>query len=280
MSAVAELNRRAAKAGLKWHFRSSFEKLPATTAAASAAAASAKQLVRFMLTVAAATFSSTAPARRLFAQATARLPSTWTRSTADLWGHASAVLFTLWDRAASILPRGSAVALPAAALPIPASRISLTPLALVFASVFAMGAVADHVAPHAIHALQNGMPDAIHNGRTHAIHALQNGVSDVTHALHNGRTHAIHALQNGRAQAIHAVKNGRSHAAQVLQTGRAHAIHTQESIAKVIPAISKMRRASRASRDAQSSHFVDPAPSPPTSQDPKGVDFTEDLDVA
>ena len=288
-SAVLELNRRAAEAGLNWHLRSSFDSLPVAASSVS----SAKQLVRLLLAVA---VSSTAPARRLLAQATSRLPDTWpgraaAQATADLWGQAAAVVFSLWDRATSIIPGGSAAALP---ISVPATKLSLLPSLVVFALVFAVGSVA----PNAIQALQNGAPNAMHalqNGRTHAVQALQDGRTHAMHAVKNGRTHAMQtlqngrtqatqavqngrtqatqavqngrtqatqavqngrtqatqALQNGRAHATRAVRNGRTHAAQALQNGRAHAAHAQQSFEQVLPTISKMRRASSPPRDAK-----------------------------
>lgn len=272
-SAVHEVNKRAAEAGLNWNLRSSFDTLPV---AASSSISSAKQLVRLVLAVA---VSSTAPARRAAAQA-----------TADFWGQAAAVLFSLWDRATSIIPGGSATALP---IPAPAFKLSLLPALLVFASVFAVGSVA----PNAVRALQNGAPNAIHalqNGRTHAVQALQDGRTHAMHVVHNGRTHAMHTVQNGRTQATQAVQNGRAqvaqavrsgrtHAAQALQNGRAHAAHAQQSFEQVLPTISKMRRASSPPRDAkdapkQEPKFVEPTPPPTASQDPE--EDPEELDDA
>ena len=288
-SAVHEVNKRAAEAGLNWNLRSSFDTLPV---AASSSISSAKQLVRLVLAVA---VSSTAPARRLLAQATSRLPDTWpgraaAQATADFWGQAAAVLFSLWDRATSIIPGGSATALP---IPAPAFKLSLLPALLVFASVFAVGSVA----PNAVRALQNGAPNAIHalqNGRTHAVQALQDGRTHAMHVVHNGRTHAMHTVQNGRTQATQAVQNGRAqvaqavrsgrtHAAQALQNGRAHAAHAQQSFEQVLPTISKMRRASSPPRDAkdapkQEPKFVEPTPPPTASQDPE--EDPEELDDA
>ena len=303
-SAVHELNRRAAEAGLNWHLRSSFDTLPV---AASSSVSSAKQLVRLLLAVA---VSSTAPARRLLAQTTSRLPDTWpgraaAQATADLWGQAATVLFSLWDRATSIIPGGSATALPIAA---PATKLSLLPALMVFALVFAVGSVA----PNTVRALQNGAPNAmqtLQNGRTHAVQALQDGRTHAMHAVQNGRTHAMQtlqngrthaadalqngrtqttqAVQNGRAQVAQAVRNGRTHAAQALRNGRAHAAHAQQSFEQVLPTISKMRRASSPPRDAkdapkQESKFVEPTPPPTASQDSKEdpEDAPEDLDDA
>ena len=314
-SAVLELNRRAAEAGLNWHLRSSFDSLPVAASSVS----SAKQLVRLLLAVA---VSSTAPARRLLAQATSRLPDTWpgraaAQATADLWGQAAAVVFSLWDRATSIIPGGSAAALP---ISVPATKLSLLPSLVVFALVFAVGSVA----PNAIQALQNGAPNAMHalqNGRTHAVQALQDGRTHAMHAVKNGRTHAMQtlqngrtqatqavqngrtqatqavqngrtqatqALQNGRAHATRAVRNGRTHAAQALQNGRAHAAHAQQSFEQVLPTISKMRRASSPPRDAKGapkkdSKFVEPTSPPTASQDQEdpeeGQEDVDDTDL-
>ena len=303
-SAVLELNRRAAEAGLNWHLRSSFDSLPVAASSVS----SAKQLVRLLLAVA---VSSTAPARRLLAQATSRLPDTWpgraaAQATADLWGQAAAAVFSLWDRATSIIPGGSAAALPISA---PATKLSLLPSLVVFALVFAVGSVAPNAiqalqngAPNAMHALQNGRTHAVQalqdgrthamhavqNGRTHAMQTLQNGRNQATQAVQNGRTHAADALQNGRTHATRAVRNGRTHAAQALQNGRAHAAHAQQSFEKVLPTISKMRRARSPPRDAKGapkkdSKFVEPT-SPPTAsrdqEDPEeGQEDVDDTDL-
>ena len=303
-SAVLELNRRAAEAGLNWHLRSSFDSLPVAASSVS----SAKQLVRLLLAVA---VSSTAPARRLLAQTTSRLPDTWpgraaAQATADLWGQAAAVVFSLWDRATSIIPGGSAAALP---ISVPATKLSLLPSLVVFALVFAVGSVA----PNAIQALQNGAPNAMHalqNGRTHAVQALQDGRTHAMHAVKNGRTHAMQtlqngrtqatqavqngrtqatqALQNGRAHATRAVRNGRTHAAQALQNGRAHAAHAQQSFEQVLPTISKMRRASSPPHDAKGapkkgSKFVEPTSPPTASQDQEdpeeGQEDVDDTDL-
>ena len=299
-SAVRELNRRAAEVGLNWRLRSSFETLPVV---ASSSVSAANQPVRLLLAV---VVSSTAPARRLLTQATSRLPDTWpgraavqatadfwNRATADLWDRAAVVLFSLLDRATSLIPRGSATTIP---IPTPATKLSLVPALVVFAVVFAVGSVAPLVAPNAVRALQEGAPNtiqALQNGRTHATQALQNGRTHAVQALQDGRTHAMQTLQNvraqvgptlqsGRAHATQAVRNGRTHAAQALQNGRARAAQVQQSFnEQVLPQIQKMRRASTP-RDSTDAPKQEPDPPPAASQDPEEVhqEDAEDLDEA
>ena len=308
-SAVRELNRRAAEVGLNWRLRSSFETLPVV---ASSSVSAANQLVRLLLAV---VVSSTAPARRLLTQATSRLPDTWpgraavqatadfwNRATADLWDRAAVVLFSLLDRATSLIPRGSATTIP---IPAPATKLSLVPALVVFAVVFAVGSVAPLVAPNAVRALQEGAPNtiqALQNGRTHATQALQNGRTHAVQALQDGRTHAMQTLQNGRAHAAQAVqnvraqvgptlqnvraqvgptlqsgrahatqavRNGRTHAAQALQNGRARAAQVQQSFnEQVLPQIQKLRRASTR-RDSTDAPKQEP---PAASQEPEQED--------
>ena len=299
-SAVRELNRRAAEVGLNWRLRSSFETLPVV---ASSSVSAANQPVRLLLAV---VVSSTAPARRLLTQATSRLPDTWpgraavqatadfwNRATADLWDRAAVVLFSLLDRATSLIPRGSATTIP---IPTPATKLSLVPALVVFAVVFAVGSVAPLVAPNAVRALQEGAPNtiqALQNGRTHATQAFQNGRTHAVQALQDGRTHAMQTLQNvraqvgptlqsGRAHATQAVRNGRTHAAQALQNGRARAAQVQQSFnEQVLPQIQKMRRASTP-RDSTDAPKQEPDPPPAASQDPEEVhqEDAEDLDEA
>lgn len=290
-SAVRELNRRAAEVGLNWHLRSSFETLPVV---ASSTVSSANRLVRLLLAV---VVSSTAPARRLLTQATSRLPDPWpgraavqatadlwNRATADLWDRAAVVLFSLLDRATSLIPGGSATTIP---IPTPATKLSLLPALVVFAVVFAVGSVAPNAvralqegAPNTIQALQNGRThatQALQSGRTHAVQALQDGRTHAMQTLQNGRTHAASALQNGRAHATQTVRNGRTHAAQALQNGRARAAHVQQSFnEQVLPQIQKMRRASTP-RDSTDAPKQEPAPPPAASQDPE--EDAEDLDA-
>ena len=285
-SAVRELNRRAAEVGLNWRLRSSFETLPVV---ASSSVSAANQLVRLLLAV---VVSSTAPARRLLTQATSRLPDTWpgraavqatadfwNRATADLWDRASVVLFSLLDRATSLIPRGSATTVP---IPAPATKLSLAPALVVFAVVFAVGSVAPLVAPNAVRALQEGAPNtiqALQNGRTHATQALQDGRTHAMQTLQNGRTHAASALQNGRAHATQTVRNGRTHAAQALQNGRARAAQVQQSFnEQVLPQIQKLRRPSTR-RDSTDAPKQEP---PAASQEPEEVhqEDAEDLNEA
>ena len=268
-SAVRELNRRAAEVGLNWHLRSSFETLPVV---ASSTVSSANRLVRLLLAV---VVSSTAPARRLLTQATSRLPDPWpgraavqatadlwNRATADLWDRAAVVLFSLLDRATSLIPGGSATTIP---IPTPATKLSLLPALVVFAVVFAVGSVA----PNAVRALQEGAPNTIQ--------ALQNGRTHATQALQSGRTHAVQALQDGRTHAMQTLQNGRTHAASALQNGRARAAHVQQSFnEQVLPQIQKMRRASTP-RDSTDAPKQEPAPPPAASQDPE--EDAEDLDA-
>ena len=285
-SAVRELNRRAAEVGLNWRLRSSFETLPVVT---SSSVSAANQLVRLLLAV---VVSSTAPARRLLTQATSRLPDTWpgraavratadfwNRATADLWDRAAVVLFSLLDRATSLIPRGSATTIP---IPAPATKLSLVPALVVFAVVFAVGSVAPLVAPNAVLALQEGAPNtiqALQNGRTHATQALQNGRTHAVQALQDVRAQVGPTLQSGRAHATQAVRNGRTHAAQALQNGRARAAQVQQSFnEQVLPQIQKLRRASTP-RDSTDAPKQEP---PAASQDPKEVhqEDAEDLDEA
>ena len=307
-SAVRELNRRAAEVGLNWRLRSSFETLPVV---ASSSVSAANQLVRLLLAV---VVSSTAPARRLLTQATSRLPDTWpgraavqatadfwNRATADLWDRAAVVLFSLLDRATSLIPRGSATTVP---IPAPATKLSLVPALVVFAVVFAVGSVAPLVAPNAVRALQEGAPNtiqALQNGRTHATQAFQNGRTHAVQALQDGRTHAMQTLQNGRthaaqavqnvraqvgptlqsgrAHATQAVRNGRTHAAQALQNGRARAAQVKQSFnEQVLSQIQKLRRSSTP-RDSTDAPKQEP---PAASQEPEEVhqEDAEDLDEA